>query len=160
MSGITRRGSPYRGVRFALWRDCPRDAGSIVPVPQSSTRRIRVLVVDDNRDLVETTVALLRLADYEAKPCYHGDEVMDCVRAFDPHAIIMDIGLPGRTGWQLAEEIRTAIPGERPLLVGISGEFAKGVNKEPARMRGFDYFLAKPADPNVLMALIERATKT
>ena len=121
-------------------------------------RTLRVLVVDDNRDLVETTVSLLRFAGHEATPCYRGDRVMECVRASDPDVIVMDIGLPGQSGWDAAREVRAAIPGRRPLLIGISGQFTRSADRVITEMAGFDYFLAKPADPKVLMTLVEKST--
>lgn len=116
---------------------------------------LRVLVVDDNRDIVETTVALMQVDGHEAMACYSGSEVMSCVKAFDPDVVVMDIGLPGKSGWDAAREIRgLSQHRKRPLLIGISGEFAKGDDHALARASGFDYYLIKPVDPKVLLALV------
>ena len=64
--------------------------------PDMATRRLRVLVVDDNRDIVLTTIALLRVQGHEGMECYNGLEVIKCVKTFDPDVVVMDIGLPGR----------------------------------------------------------------
>src|SRR5438132_8468026 len=101
----------------------------------------RVLVVDDNRDIVLTTMALLRLEGHESKPCYDGSEVYDCVREFDPDVVLLDIGLPGRNGWDVARQIREQIPGKRPMLICITGQYTKGADKILAEMAGFDYYL-------------------
>ena len=122
--------------------------------PDMATRRLRVLVVDDNRDIVLTMIALLRVQGHEGMECYNGSEVIKCVKTFDPDVIVMDIGLPGRSGWDAAKDIRAALPGKRPLLLGISGEFTKDLDRKIAQMSGFDYYLIKPVDPNVLLALL------
>lgn len=88
--------------------------------------------------------------------CYSGLEVIKCVKTFDPDVVVMDIGLPGRSGWDAAKDVRASIPGKRPLLIGISGEFTKGADKILAQMTGFDYYLIKPVDPNVLLALLSQ----
>ena len=119
-----------------------------------ATRRLRVLVVDDNRDIVLTTIALLRVQGHEAMDCYSGLEVIKSVKAFDPDVVVMDIGLPGRSGLDAAKDIRASVPGKRPLLIGISGEFTKGEDSVFAQMSGFDYYLIKPVDPNVLLAVL------
>jgi two-component system, chemotaxis family, CheB/CheR fusion protein len=120
-------------------------------------RPLRVVVVDDNRDIVLTTMALLRLEGHETKGCYSGADVLECVRAFDADAVVLDIGLPGMTGWDVARQLRVAMPGGRPLIIGITGEYTKGADRVLAEMSGFDYYLVKPADPKVLSALVEKA---
>ena len=128
----------------------------VTEMVQTPARSLRVVVVDDNRDIVLTTMALLRTRGHEAKACYSGLEVLDCVREYDPDVVLLDIGLPGLSGWEVARKLREHIPpGRRPLLIAITGEFTKNVDRTLAKMSGFDYYLVKPADPNVLLALIE-----
>ena len=117
----------------------------------------RVLVVDDNRDIVLTFVELLRLAGNNCKGCHSGEEALVCVREYDPDVVLLDIRMPGMSGWDVAQAIRRELPGKRPMLIGISGEHTKGEDKILAEMGGFDYYLLKPADPKVLMALLDKA---
>lgn len=121
------------------------------------SRPLRVLVVDDNRDIVDSTMALLSACGYDPKPCFSGAEVFDCVKQHDPDVVLMDIGLPGHSGWECARQIRDGIPGKRPMLIAISGEYMRRADKVPGEMGGFDHYLAKPADPNVVIALLEKA---
>jgi two-component system, OmpR family, response regulator len=123
------------------------------------TRHLRVVVVDDNKDLVLTTLALLRSDGHETRACYNGSEVYDCVKEFDADVVILDIGLPGLTGWDVARQIRARIAGKRPRIIGMTGEYTKGADHVLAQMAGFDYYLAKPVDPNVLLALVERESR-
>ena len=120
-------------------------------------RPLRVVVVDDNRDIVMTTMALLGAEGHETKGCYDGMAALPCIAEFDPDVVLMDIGLPGKSGWDVAKEIRAAMPGNRPMLIGISGEFTKEADKDLSELVGFDYYLIKPADPKVLLTLLEKA---
>jgi len=118
----------------------------------------RVLVVDDNKDTVDSTIALLGIAGHMAIACYSGAQAMNCVREFDPDVVVLDIRMPQRDGWSVAKEIRETIPGKRPMLIGITGEHPRdGQSLRMAKIVGFDYFLAKPANPAELLALVEKA---
>lgn len=121
----------------------------------------RVLMVDDNRDMVDTTIALLSFAGHECFPCYRGTEAMACVREHDPDVVLLDIRMPGQSGYDVARSIREANPGaKRPLLIAITAEHGRsGYAARVAEVNGFDYFLTKPIDPKVLLALIEKAQK-
>ena len=79
------------------------------------------------------------------------------MREFDPDVVLLDIGLPGRNGWDVARQIREQIPGKRPMLICITGQYTKGADKILAEMAGFDYYLVKPTDPKVLFALLDKA---
>lgn len=81
----------------------------------------RVLVVDDHVDTVKSTVDVLRLAGYDVRGCYNGNEALEAIRDFDPDAVVMDIAMPGMTGWEATRTIREQLPGKRPLLIAITG---------------------------------------
>jgi CheY-like chemotaxis protein len=118
-----------------------------------------VLVVDDNPDIVATAVALLRVAGYETKDCDNGTDVLDCVKEHDPDVVLLDIDLPGLSGWEVARKIREQGAAIRqPIVIAITGEYIKDVDKRLGDILGFDFFLLKPADPNALLALIKKAT--
>lgn len=135
--------------------DAHRRLKSPMPAP------IRVLVVDDNPDIVVTTMALLRVAGYEVKDCDNGTDVLTCVEQYDPDVVLLDLGLPGLSGWEVARRIRAQIPpAKQPILIAITGEYVKEPDRILSDILGFDFFLVKPADPNVVLALIGKATKT
>jgi CheY-like chemotaxis protein len=120
---------------------------------------IRILVVDDNPDIVTTTMALLRVAGYETTDCDNGTDVLDCVKEHDPDVVLLDIDLPGLSGWEVARKIREQGDGIRqPILIANTGEYVKDVDKRLGDILGFDFFILKPADPNALLALIKKAT--
>lgn len=122
---------------------------------------LRVLIVDDNRDAVLSLMMLLRSDGHDTKACYSGAEVLRCVSDYDPDVLLLDIGLPDESGWDVARKIRaTQKHGDkRPLLIGITGQYTKGADRILAEMSGFDYYLVKPADPKVLTALMENAAR-
>jgi DNA-binding response OmpR family regulator len=114
---------------------------------------VRVLVVDDDRDMVLSLIALLRTEGHDVRGAYDARNIVREVREFDPEVVILDIAMPGMTGWEAAEAIRAAIP-KKIVLVGMSGEYTSGADRSVSRQRGFDLYLMKPCDPNVLLTAL------
>jgi DNA-binding response OmpR family regulator len=121
--------------------------------------RTRVLVVDDNKDMVDCLVALLATAGHDPKGIYSASTIVADVRDFDPDVIIMDIAMPGRSGWDAAREVRQHKAGNRPMLIAVSGVYTKGAVTILSEASGFDYYLIKPCDPKVLLKLVASYTK-
>lgn len=130
------------------------------PEPSGAPRALRVLIVDDERDTVLTLSEILRDAGHETKGIYAAKETLSAVSEFDPDVVVLDISMPGMTGWDVAREIRRQIPSERPLLIAISGHYTKGADRVLAQMAGFKYYLSKPCDPNVLTTLLSQSVPT
>jgi DNA-binding response OmpR family regulator len=121
---------------------------------ENVTHRLRVLVVDDDPDTVNTLVALLRSENYEVRGHRTGQAAVASLRGgFKPDVVISDIGMPVVNGWTLAKEIRRRM-GSRPLLIAITGHYTKSADKVLSHTSGFDHYLTKPADPNALLTLI------
>ena len=114
---------------------------------------MRVLVVDDDRDMVLSLIALLRTEGHDVRGAYDARNIVREVREFDPEVVILDIAMPGMTGWEAAEAIRAAIL-KKIVLVGMSGEYTSGADRSVSRQRGFDLYLMKPCDPNVLLTAL------
>jgi len=119
-----------------------------------SARPLRVLVVDDNRDLVLSLVALLRTEGHGARGLHEADNILEHVRDYDPAVVILDISMPGKSGWEAAKEIRACHPGRRIVLVALTGEHTSGADRASSLMNGFDFHLMKPCDPQVLLTLL------
>ena len=117
-------------------------------------RRLRVLIADDERDQVATLAAILQDEGHEVRECYRGAEVMRMVRDFDPDVALIDIGMPGMTGYDVARELRQAYGNARPLLVAVTG-WKQSSDKILARLAGFDHHLAKPFETKTLLDMIE-----
>lgn len=122
--------------------------------------RTRVLVVDDNQDMVDSLLVLLETEGYNAKGIYSARTIVADVQGFDPDVIIMDLAMPGRSGWDAAQEIRKYRTGKRPMLIAFTGEYTKGSDRVLSELRGFDYYLVKSRDPKVLLKLVASHSKT
>jgi signal transduction histidine kinase/CheY-like chemotaxis protein len=117
----------------------------------------RVLVVDDNHDSADTLAALLRMAGHAVQVAYDGRAALEAARTTLPEAVLLDIGLPGMDGHEVARRLREQT-GTRPiLLVAISG-YGQEEDRVRSLEAGFDHHLVKPVDPEAVRALL--ATRT
>jgi CheY-like chemotaxis protein len=114
---------------------------------------LRVLVADDERDQVTTLALLLQDEGHEVREVYRGSQVLRMVRDFDPDVALIDIGMPGMTGYDVAREVRQVYGKGRPLLIAVTG-WKQSSDKILAQLAGFDHHLAKPFDPLALIELI------
>ena len=115
----------------------------------------RVLVVDDNVDAAETVAAYLRLEGHEAKVVTEGAEVLGSARVFEPQVVVLDIGLPGIDGYQIARQLRSEAQTRDTLLIAVTG-YGRDEDRALAAAAGFDCHFVKPADPVEIQAVIER----
>lgn len=120
--------------------------------PATSATR-RVLVADPCTDTVESTAWLLRMWGHEMRGAGSGPEALEVARAYRPDAVLMEIGLPGLDGCEVARRLRRQ--GARPalLLVAVTG-YGDERNRRRSREAGFDLHLVKPVDPEVLQGLL------
>ena len=130
----------------------PFAAGAEEP---SRARQLRVLIVDDERDTVLTLMELLRLDGHEPKGAYSGAQALEAVRAFAPDVVVLDISMPGKSGWEVAREMRE-LAGERLTLVAISGHFKSPSDRLLSHVVGFDHYLPKPFEVDQLLALVRQ----
>ena len=117
--------------------------------------RLRVLVADDDRDTAVMMAAILRDEGDEVHTVLRGDEVLDVVRLFRPDAVILDLNLPGMSGYAVAHEIHERHGAVAPLLIGISGVWKDTSERLAGKAMGFDHYLVKPCDPKQVLALLE-----
>jgi len=127
------------------------------PMRQRERRPLRVLVADDERDTVLTLTELLREERHEVHGVYKGTDVMPSLREFDPDIVLLDIAMPEMSGWEVARKIRQVCGQERPLLIAISGVYKQSADQILGKLAGFNYYLAKPYDPSVLVTLLRDA---
>lgn len=121
---------------------------------RKAQRPTRVLVVDDEPDTVATLLALLAIDGIEAKGAYSARQALDTVRLWDPDVVLIDIGMPETSGWDLAQRIRAEGDGKRPVLVAITGQYNKASDRILGQISGFSHYLRKPCDPRVVMRLV------
>jgi CheY-like chemotaxis protein len=118
--------------------------------------RQRVLVVDDNADLRETLRAMLELAGFDVATAAGGETAIEMARIYRPDVVVMDLCMPGLDGSAAAKQLRTEPGGASLALVSISALSLENV-ADWSRRAGFDFHLRKPADPDELVATLERA---
>jgi DNA-binding response OmpR family regulator len=123
------------------------------PNAQQPRRSLRVMIVDDDRDTVLTLSALLRSEGHETKGVGTAAELWRIVDDFDPDVVLLDIGLPDRSGYEVARKLRERFGAPRPKLIAVTG-WNKGSDKILAEIAGFDHHVGKPYDPNLLLALV------
>jgi CheY-like chemotaxis protein len=119
--------------------------------PQHS--QLRVLVADDDKDAVASLMLLLQDEGHEVRGVYSGPAVLDRVRDFGPDVVLLDIGMPHVSGYEVARTLRERYASARPLLIAITGH-SKPSDRTLAQLAGFDHHFAKPYDPNALLALL------
>ena len=115
----------------------------------------RILVADDDADAVLILSALLRDEGYQVRGVHHGAEVLDAVFNFAPDVVLLDIGMPKMSGYDVARTLRERYGSARPVLVAITGR-AGDADRQQARAAGFEHHVAKPYEPKALLNLIGR----
>ena len=115
----------------------------------------RILVVDDNIDAAESLVILLRLAGYEAIGAAEGHEALEACETFDPDLAILDIGLPGMDGYELARRIRGSPRWRDIRLVALTG-YGQPRDRQRAFEASFNEHLVKPVPPERLLAVVQQ----
>jgi len=126
------------------------DSAATRPLPD---RPLRILLADDDRDATLSLATLLRLEGYATHHVYDGGAALAAVREFDPDIVLVDIGMPTLTGYDVARHIREHYGKGRPVLVALTG-WKQASDRILATLAGFDYHVAKPYDPNALLAII------
>jgi two-component system CheB/CheR fusion protein len=113
----------------------------------------RILVVDDNRDAADSLAGVLATADHEVRTVYDGPSALEAARAWPPDYVLLDIGLPGIDGYEVARRLRSEPAPGRVVLVAVTG-YAHDDVRRRARDAGFDAHLAKPVDLRALDRLL------
>lgn len=118
-----------------------------------SSRKLRVLVADDDHDLVLSLTALLRSEGYETFGVHHGGDVVETVGEFAPDALLLDIGMPQQSGYEIVRTLKERYGSARPIIIAITGRNGP-VDRRLAEMVGFDHQFIKPFEPKELLATI------
>ena len=159
--GITRRDDLGFQCRDRPGKHVYREASRVVPEPapekcmqsagpaDSENRPLRMLIVDDNRDSARTLARVLEFDGHIVSCVFDGLAVTEVVASFRPDVILLDIGLPGQDGYQVAEQLRRSFPREELTLVAVTG-YGEERNHALAKLAGFDHYLIKPLNLEAL----------
>jgi CheY-like chemotaxis protein len=123
------------------------------PETPAPAARKRLLVVDDNVDAAETIARLLRLAGYEAECVYDGPSALQAVERNKPDIVVLDIGLPGMDGYEVARRLRARF--RRLPLIAVTG-YGQDSDRKRSEQAGFDHHFTKPVDPLELESFIAK----
>jgi DNA-binding response OmpR family regulator len=135
----------------------PRQSGE---ERRDTNRPLRVLVADDDADTVQTLTALLELEGHAVRGVQSGADVLPAIPSFRPDAIILDISIPGLSGYAVAQAVRHSfIDLRRPLMIAISGMWKQTGDRLVAQQVGFDHYLVKPCDPREVIELLDKLGK-
>ena len=130
------------------------DASPVRPPADPRT----VLVAEDNRDAADTLAELLRLLGHTVHVAYNGLEAGEMAGKLRPEVMVLDIGMPGQNGYEVARHIRSQPWGRDPLLIATTG-WGQQDDKRKAMEAGFDMHLTKPVDGLVLDSLIRSGAR-
>lgn len=138
------RGSTFR-VRLPLDVSPAEEAAIHYAIREGEAEAIRVLLVDDNIDAAQSLSVLLLDSGHFVETAPDGFAALRRVPQFQPKVILLDIGMPGMTGYEVAHTLRQAPGGEGLILVALTG-WGSAEDKAKAKEAGFDYHLTKPID--------------
>jgi PAS domain S-box-containing protein len=148
-----------QGSRFTVRLPClPQHVEPAPPVAApsdaASAGALKVLLVDDNVDAAETMGVVLEMGGHSVRMVHDGPGVLEVALAFDPDVVLLDIGLPGMNGYQVAAQLRQHPRFRQTLLVAITG-WGAAEDRRRAQEAGFDHHLTKPVDFGMLEPLLK-----
>ncbi|HKX37669.1 MAG TPA: response regulator, partial [Burkholderiales bacterium] len=153
-----------RGAEFSVALPCLRQVPeadarpAALPSADEPAVRRRVLVVDDNADVAESIGVYLRLVGHDVRIASDGPQALALAQLFAPEVAILDIGLPGMSGYELARRLQ-ALPETRgALLVAVSG-YGQKEDRAQASAAGFHHHFLKPSDPAAIVRAIAAASE-
>jgi signal transduction histidine kinase/ActR/RegA family two-component response regulator len=138
------RGSEFV-VRLPVAPRTMTESVSCRPEAQPRLTPRRVLVVDDNRDSAESLAELLRLAGHEVQTASDGAAALEMVGVYSPEVVLLDLGMPGMSGYEVARRLREHEVSRDAVLVALTG-WGQAEDRRLTKETGFDYHLTKPAD--------------
>lgn len=157
-SVTARSDGPGKGSEFSVllpaWSRRPSHEEAVTPwQPSKASVKRRVLIVDDNRDMAESAAAILAASGHEVRTAYDGPAALSRASDFLPDVVLLDIGLPGISGYEVARQLR-ASGGRHAVLVAVTG-YGQEADRRQSRDAGFDHHLVKPLEPAALEKIIE-----
>jgi CheY-like chemotaxis protein len=117
---------------------------------------LRVLIVDDNRDAADSLAMLLQFEGRQTLCVYSGEEALQVVAAFNPQLVLLDIGLPGIDGYEVARRLKAAAPEQH--VIALSG-YGQLEDRQHSAAAGFDGHLVKPVDLAALKHALALASR-
>ncbi|AMV40788.1 ATP-binding protein [Planctomyces sp. SH-PL62] len=140
-------------VRLPLARAAASPCATSAPPSPPPSRAARILVVDDNLDTASGMVQFLQILGHEVVAAHDGHAAVASAHDFRPDVVLLDVGLPGMDGYQVASALRRDEAHRRAVLIAVTG-YGQEEDRRRSRDAGFDHHLVKPVDFDVLASLI------
>jgi CheY-like chemotaxis protein len=131
----------------------PEPAAAPRVAPKPVRRAMRVLVVDDLAASAETLKMLLEMEGFEVGVAGDGQTALQMAAEFQPDVVLLDIGLPGMNGFEVAHGLRKLPEARDALLIALTG-YGEAESRARSLQAGFDFHMVKPADVNLLLTMI------
>ena len=122
-------------------------------------KSLRVLVVDDNVDAAESLGLLLKASGHDVRTAYDGSKVLEAALDYRPNVVLLDIGLPGMNGYEVAKQIRQQPALKNSVLVAMTG-YGQESDRKSSHEAGFDHHLVKPADFAKLLQILAAVSES
>lgn len=122
-------------------------------LPAFAPRALRIIVADDDGDERVTLAAILRDEGHEVRTAHRGDAVLPLVDEFAPEAVLLDIGMPGMSGYEVVRRLRERRGVNCPLLVAVTA-WKQTSERLLGQIVGFDHYIVKPYSTNELLAVL------
>jgi CheY-like chemotaxis protein len=151
-SGGSGQGATFT-LRLPAANPAPDRSGLAPGRPAPALAHSRVLVVDDDSAVAASTALWLEMEGFEVRVAHSGPSAIAEAAAFLPHAVLLDIGLAGMDGYEVARQLRARPEGNATFLVAVTG-YGDDDAVARARAAGFDHHVVKPFDPQNLLALL------
>ncbi|HEX6316627.1 MAG TPA: response regulator, partial [Gemmatimonadaceae bacterium] len=133
-------------------------AGRLVAGEHSAlSMSLRIVVIDDNVDLVESLLSVLQHLGHVGYGATSGEEGVKLVEAKRPDVALVDVGMPGMSGTDVAAQIRSRSWGSGVILIALTG-WGRDEDRELCREAGFDHVAVKPVDLDYLQVMLERVS--
>jgi PAS domain S-box-containing protein len=153
-----RSDGPGRGSEFIVRVPAAAAPVSMEPIATANVSEpvnssAKVLIADDNRDAADSLAILLEGDGHDVRKAYDGTDALDTARAFKPNVALLDIGMPGLSGYEVAQRIRAEAWGGEIVLIALTG-WGQSQDKARALSAGFDHHVTKPVEPEKLQDLM------
>jgi PAS domain S-box-containing protein len=139
----------------------PEPQPSLPPTEKAQPTRpsMRVLVVDDNVDTVTTLAMLVQESGHEVRTAYDGSAVLEAALDYRPDVVLLDIGLPGLNGFEVAKQLRQQPVLHNAVLVALTG-YGRDSDRQRSQEAGFDHHLVKPGDFGKVLEILATVSES
>jgi CheY-like chemotaxis protein len=142
----------------------PHETERLTPAPTGEppaapvTPSHRILIVDDNRDAADSMALLVETAGHSARTAYDGHQALDLASAFAPDVLLLDLGVPGLNGFEIARRIRRQPWGRKVALIAVTG-WGQEQDRRRTKEAGFDAHLIKPVGTADLLSALSACAR-